>query len=291
LFCSRTMPLLLLLSPAKTLDEADFECPITSTPTFDEEASFLASECGKLSASELNKLLGVKGNIGALNFRRYADWESLPTKPAAYMLTGVAYKTLDFPSFKKPQIEFGQQHLRILCGLYGVLRPCDGIRPYRLDMSKKLKTAKGKDNYAFWGDRIAESLNDDLADLGKDAVVVNVASNEYFKAVNTKVLNAPVLTCHFPGSSVYAKQARGAMTRFVIENGIEDVEGLKAFDGWVSAKGDTNSYKFSQAQSDDENFVFLRQSGAAPKAKATRKRKRQSPAKNERPKKRAKRSK
>lgn len=284
------MPVLLLLAPAKTLDETPVKCSITSTPTFDKEASFLASECGKLSASELNSLLGVKGNIGALNYRRYADWESLPTKQAGYMLTGSAYKTLAFPEFKKKEMQFGQQHLRILCGLYGVLRPCDAIRPYRLDMSKKLRTSKGKDNYAFWGDRIAESLNEDLATLGKGVVVVNLASNEYFKAVNTKVLKAPVLTCKFPGASVYAKQARGAMTRFVIENGVGDVEGIKAFDGWVSAKGDTNSYKYSEAQSDDSNFVFLRQSGAAPNAKAAQK-KRKPPAEMKRAKKKAKKSK
>eukprot|EP00501_MAST-03F_sp_TOSAG23-6_P000765 GSMAST32.ASY1.ANO1.793.1 assembled CDS len=240
------MEFLIVLSPAKTLDETTVKCPVASTkPLLGKGAEYLADALGKLTRKELDKLLGVKGKIGCLNFERYQNWMDLKQKQAGMMFSGAAYKTLRFPELDSSQMTFAQSHLRILCGLYGVLRPCDKIRPYRLDMSKKLSTAKGKNNYEFWGSQITDALNKDI----KKLTVINVASQEYFKSIHVEELNAPVITCMFPGPSVYAKMARGAMTRYLISNEIDSLEKLKEFDGGDYYKGGSSS---------ENTFVFQR---------------------------------
>ncbi|WP_028117680.1 peroxide stress protein YaaA [Ferrimonas senticii] len=254
--------MLALISPAKNLD---FETPphvsAYTQPQLLAEAELLMADCRKLTPADLASLMKLSDKLAGLNAARFAQW-SVPftpdnAKPAVLAFNGDVYGGLDAASLSLEQLEFAQSHLRILSGLYGLLKPLDLIQPYRLEMGIKLANSRGNDLYQFWGERITELLNREVAAQG-DNVVVNLASNEYFKSVKPKLLDATVVTPVFKDFkngqykiiSFYAKKARGLMARFLIEQRPTDVKQLEAFD--------YAGYRFSAEQSSADTLVFLR---------------------------------
>lgn len=252
--------MLTLISPAKTLD---FETPtITKTftqPGFLTESQQLIDILKTLTPSDISSLMGVSDKLAALNTARYADW-SLPFTPdnakqALLAFKGDVYTGLEAETLTQPQLEYAQRHLRILSGLYGILRPLDLIQPYRLEMGTKLGNTSGKDLYTFWYDAITQALNLEL----QRKPLVNLASNEYFKAVNTKNLNSTIITPVFKDLkggtykiiSFYAKKARGMMSRYIIENAIDSPAGLLEFN--------TAGYAYSAGLSQPDTPVFTRE--------------------------------
>lgn len=261
--------MLIVISPAKTLD---FETPSPTrkctTPVFLDEAQELVGRLKKLSAADLSKLMGVSSKIAELNRNRYREWKKPFTpsnaKQAVWAFRGDVYTGLDADSFDRKDLEFAQKHLRMLSGLYGVLRPLDLIQPYRLEMGTKFATRSNRDLYQFWGDKITERLKRDLRrDLkggrgSHSGTLVNLASQEYFKSVREKNLDAPVITPVFKerrnGSykiiSFVAKRARGAMSRYIVKHRIDDPAGIKQFK--------EGGYRYNKQLSDDANWVFTR---------------------------------
>ncbi|WP_027671953.1 peroxide stress protein YaaA [Rheinheimera baltica] len=255
--------MLLLVSPAKDLD---FE-PLTKTlpftqPQMLEPIQQLAEVCKLLTPADLSSLMHISDKLAGLNAARFAQWQ-LPfteqnAKAALFAFNGDVYQGLDAASLTDDDIHFSQQHLRILSGLYGVLRPLDLMQPYRLEMGTKLANPAGKDLYAFWQGRITACLNEQLSNIASD-VVVNLASQEYFKAVKTKQLNARLITPVFKDYkngqykiiSFFAKKARGLMARYIIQQRLSKPEQLKAFD--------LAGYAYSAEQSTANELVFLRQ--------------------------------
>lgn len=233
--------MLTLLSPAKSLD---FETPprtnSATQPAMLDRSQLLVDSLRDLSAKNLSSLMGISQRLGTLNHERFANWHTPFTKTnakqAVLAFKGDVYRGLDIQSFSANDFKFAQKHLRILSGLYGLLRPLDLIQPYRLEMGTRFKNRHGKDLYAFWGDDIAERLNKQLRSL-KSGTVVNLASIEYFKSVNTTALNADVVSPAFKDLkngnykiiSFYAKKARGMMAAWIIQNRIEDAGQLKEF--------------------------------------------------------------
>lgn len=252
-----------ILSPAKSLNEnPEYQIQPTQ-PVFQEESENLVKKLSKLSAKKIEKLMDVSTDIAELNYERFQNW-SLPfteknSKPAAYMFSGAAYQGMDYASMSKKEQERGQDILRILSGLYGLLRPFDLIQPYRLEMGTKFAvTPKVKNLYMFWGDKIRKELEEELA-RDPNPALVNLASNEYAKAAQLTKLDYEVITPvfkdmnkkgEFKVNMQFAKLSRGRMTRFIIQNDIKDIESLKAFD----AEG----YRFSPNDSTETEFVFLR---------------------------------
>jgi cytoplasmic iron level regulating protein YaaA (DUF328/UPF0246 family) len=232
---------LTLLSPAKSLDfETPYEGLAVTRPQLEEDTAILIERCKELDAATLRKLMKLSEKLGDLTCQRFQDM-TLPltpdnARPCALTFKGDVYKGLDAATLSPDDLEWAQGRLRILSGLYGVLRPLDLIQPYRLEMGTRLPNERGANLYAFWGDRLADALN---AEHEKRAVkaVLNLASNEYFKAVATDRLESRLLTADFREIrngelkmiSFYAKRARGLLARFVIDQRIEDPEGLKAF--------------------------------------------------------------
>ncbi|KAK9809919.1 hypothetical protein WJX72_001739 [[Myrmecia] bisecta] len=250
--------MLILLSPAKTLNMSKSSHQLRATPPFAKDGEVLVQELAKLSLAGMKSLLGVSDAIARLNHERYQHWEQQPSKQAVLAFDGPAYKGLDAPSLSDEDLQWAQERLRILCGLYGILRPMDAIKPYRLDMSKKLANAKWKDLYAFWGGSLTLSLNAELLRMPEDErFVVNCASQEYFKAIQPADLAGPVYTMAFPGPSVFAKQARGAMVRYIIKERVTTPEGLKGF------TGTSGEWQFDDGQSKHSEFVFVRTAGKA----------------------------
>lgn len=254
--------MLILLSPAKSLD---FESPISlaeaTLPDFLDQSRLLAKRLKTLSPAELASLMSISDPLAALNAARYADWRvpypAGKARQAALAFNGDVYEGLDARSLNADDLRFAQDHLRILSGLYGLLRPLDLILPYRLEMGVRLENQRGKDLYAFWGARLAEAVNSALEKAGA-AAIVNLASIEYFKAVDGKGLAAPVIQPVFEDwrggrykvVSFFAKRARGLMARFAVTRRIVDPAGLRDFD----AEG----YGFDAAASDDTRWVFRR---------------------------------
>ncbi|MFA9440490.1 peroxide stress protein YaaA [Uliginosibacterium sp. sgz301328] len=257
--------MLMVISPAKSLD---FETPPTTKthtqPQFLDAAESLIGVLRDYSPQQLSELMGISDTLAHLNVARFAEWSRPFTarnaKQAALAFDGDVYGGLDAPGMSAEDLAFAQKHLRILSGLYGVLRPLDLMRAYRLEMGTRLANPAGKDLYAFWGDRISEALNAELkAGKGKpEPVLVNLASDEYFKSVRPKVLRArivhPVFEDWKAGKykiiSFYAKRARGLMARYAIVNRIDDAEALKRFD--------VEGYAFAPDASDDATWVFRR---------------------------------
>jgi cytoplasmic iron level regulating protein YaaA (DUF328/UPF0246 family) len=253
--------MLTLVSPAKTLD---YESPLATDtytqPRFTEQSQQLIETLRQLSVQDVAELMKLSDKLASLNVARYQSWEPKHTpdnaRPAVLAFKGDVYTGLDAESFSEADFSFAQQHLRILSGLYGVLRPLDLLEPYRLEMGTRLKTASGDNLYQFWGDRITAALNEELKT--SDDVVVNLASNEYFKSVQPKALNARLITPVFKDFkngqykiiSFYAKKARGLMSRYIIQNRIDAPEAIKAFD--------LEGYYFSPEQSKGDTWVFLR---------------------------------
>ncbi|MFM8257481.1 MAG: peroxide stress protein YaaA, partial [Polynucleobacter sp.] len=232
--------MLIVLSPAKSLDyESPLKIKKHTLPDFVGESAKLIADLKKLSPQQVGKLMGISDPLAVLNAGRYRDWSKICTtensRPALLAFNGDVYEGFDARSLDAKALDFAQEHVRILSGLYGVLRPLDLMQPYRLEMGTALKNARGKDLYAFWGDRLGKALNKELA-AHKTKALVNLASEEYFKAVQG--FDAPVITPVFQERkggawkvvSFNAKRARGLMARFVIEHKIDDPKKLVAFD-------------------------------------------------------------
>ncbi|WP_284450327.1 peroxide stress protein YaaA [Spongiibacter tropicus] len=253
--------MLMLISPAKTLD---FDTPSHtaqySQPDFLDKSKQLIGELRSLAPQDISALMKISDKLGTLNYQRFADWQTpfAPdnAKQAVLAFRGDVYTGLDADSMSDDDLAFAQQHLRILSGLYGLLRPLDLIQPYRLEMGTKFANARGKNLYEFWGNDITEAINAQLKEAGP--LVVNLASNEYFGAVKPKALNAEMVTPVFKDFkngkykiiSFYAKKARGLMSAYIIKNRITDAEQLKTFD--------VDGYYFSPEESSDSEWVFLR---------------------------------
>ncbi len=254
--------MLIVVSPAKSLD---YESPLPtdkrSKAEFLKEASELVGELKKLGPEDLSGLMGISEPLGVLNFERYQQW-SLPfrksnSRQALFAFKGDVYLGLDAYNFSEDDIAFAQDHLRILSGLYGVLRPLDLMQPYRLEMGTKFANERGANLYQFWDDKISTQLNKQLKRL-RTSTLLNLASNEYFKSVDLKVLDANVVTPIFRDwkngkfkiISFFAKKARGRMSAFVIQNRLNSPEELKAFD-W-------DGYAFAPGESTETELVFTR---------------------------------
>ncbi len=234
--------MLIVVSPAKSLD---YETPLPtsrrSKAVFLEDAAELASELKTLSPDDLSGLMSISEALGQLNFERYQEW-SIPFKPgnarpALFAFKGDVYLGLDAYAFSDEDVAFAQEHLRILSGLYGVLRPLDLIRAYRLEMGTTFSNARGKNLYEFWGEKISERLNKQLKKL-RSKTLINLASNEYFKSVRLEALKADIVTPVFQDwkngkykiISFFAKKARGRMAAFILQNQLKHPEALKSFD-------------------------------------------------------------
>ncbi|UWQ11212.1 peroxide stress protein YaaA [Aliiroseovarius crassostreae] len=250
--------MLVVVSPAKRLDETDPKAQGGSTPLYLEQASELARTAGALTAQDLEKLMHISPKLGALNAQRFTAFGSgQGEKQALEMFAGDTYAGLDAPSLGEDARRYAQDHLCILSGLYGLLRPEDLIAPHRLEMGSRLKNARGKNLYEFWGDRIAEAINA-RAEQTHSSVLVNCASVEYFSAANRDILTPRVITPSFyemkNGTpkivSFYAKKARGAMARYVMENRLTDPEDLRGFD--------LGGYQYHPEMSDGDSLAFLR---------------------------------
>jgi cytoplasmic iron level regulating protein YaaA (DUF328/UPF0246 family) len=252
--------MLIVISPAKAMDFTRPEAPVSmTTPEMAADIAELAKTTKKLKVSDLKKMMDLSDNLAALNRERFQAFDPAMEDglQAAFAFNGDVYSGLKARELDKKALSFAQQHVRILSGLYGVLRPLDAIQPYRLEMGVRLKTKRGISLYAFWGDRIARALNEAAAGQ-KDPTVVNCASQEYFGAVDQKALKPPLVTAKFfeekDGSSkiisFYAKKARGLMARYAIDNRIERADDLRAFD--------SEGYKFQKSASTDTEWVFSR---------------------------------
>ena len=254
--------MLIVLSPAKTLDFESPAPPIAFTqPNFISESASLIAELRKRSPVEIAQMMSLSDKLVALNMTRYEAWTKKFTlknsKHALLAFNGDVYEGLDASSLQVQDLEYAQQHLRILSGLYGILRPLDLMQAYRLEMGTSLITPRGKDLYAFWGDQITLQIGRELA-THKNPVLLNLASDEYFKVISPKVLSQPIVSPVFQDEkdgkmkiiSFYAKRARGLMTRFVLENQIDNPGELKAF----RAEG----YRYNAQVSTLERPVFQR---------------------------------
>ncbi|MGI9286530.1 MAG: peroxide stress protein YaaA [Pseudomonadales bacterium] len=254
--------MLIVISPAKTLDfDTKAVTKVHTEPEFLDDSQALISELRTMSPPEVARLMGISANLGDLNFGRYLNWHTPFTpanaKQAALAFKGDVYNGLQAESFNSQDFKFAQKHLRILSGLYGVLRPLDLIQPYRLEMGTKLSNPGGANLYEFWGDKITTALNKKLK-RNKSDYLVNLASNEYFKAVKPKQLNADVLTPIFKDFkngqykliSFFAKKARGSMSAYIIKNKLTAVDDIKAFD--------IDGYRLNKKLSSEKEFIFTR---------------------------------
>lgn len=247
-----------VLSPAKAMDlSGGPNCGVMSKPVVQDTAELLGV-CKKLTKTDLKKLMGISDVIAEKDFERYQSWETNACKAACLAMDGPAYRGFDGHSLSVKERQVAQRKVRILSGLYGQLKPFDAIRPYRLEMGSKLKTARGSNLYDFWGNVIAKHVSQGAK------VIINAASQEYWKAIPPKALGTvPVVTVDFPGPSVYAKKARGMICRFAVQRNCHKAEELKQFTG---APGDR--YVFSAQKSTDSKYVFLRLVDGAPAAVA-----------------------
>ena len=256
--------MLIVLSPAKTLDfESDIKVTKTTEPDFIARSAELVSALRTMPPAKIASLMSISDSLAQLNVARYGSWSKRFTlnnsRPALLAFDGDVYEGLDARSLNARQLDWAQKHLRILSGLYGVLRPLDLMQPYRLEMGTRLATKRGKDLYAFWGDEITDALNQALA-AAKAGALVNLASEEYFKSVRTAKLAKPTITPVFEEwkggrykiVSFFAKRARGLMARYAIEHKLTAPEQLQDFD--------SEGYAFDAKASDGIRFVFRRRS-------------------------------
>lgn len=254
--------MILLLSPAKRLD---YESPLpkvsVTQPRLLDESERLIRRLRELSPAEIASLMSLSDPLAALNHARYAEWhrpfDTTNARPAVLAFAGDVYEGLDAAHLPPAALKWLQSHVRILSGLYGLLRPLDLMQAYRLEMGTKLANEQGRDLYAFWDDRITALLNEDLR-AGKASVVVNLASEEYFKSVRPAQLDRQVIQPVFEEwkggrykiVSFFAKRARGLMARYAAENRLSSVDKLKAFD--------LEGYCFAAEASDESTWVFRR---------------------------------
>ncbi|MFB1035851.1 MAG: peroxide stress protein YaaA [Sinobacterium sp.] len=255
--------MLMVISPAKTLD---FDSPLATTknsqPRFLDQSQQLINELQKLAPHDISNLMSVSDKIGTLNFDRFQTWQQPfnddNARAAVLAFKGDVYTGMQVQSFKASDFTFAQKHLRILSGLYGLLRPLDLMQAYRLEMGTKFANQGGKNLYEFWDNKITEVLNQDIKGSG-NKVLVNLASNEYFKSVQLKQLDSDVITPVFKDFkngkykiiSFYAKKARGMMAAYIIKNKIKSVEDIKEFD--------VDGYSFNGEMTSGADWVFTRE--------------------------------
>jgi len=258
--------MLITLSPSKG---QDFDSPLkpllTSFPEHLSNSKVLIKELLKIDSTALRSLMTISENIADLNIARYKSFKTPFTeknaKPALFAFKGDVYSGIPVNEYTKADLKYAQEHLRILSGLYGALRPMDLIQPYRLEMKTRLSNPLGDNLYQFWGDQITDSLNETLAKHAQP-VLINLASNEYFKSVKKKRLQGRLLDISFKETkegktrviAIFAKRARGTMTDFILRNRIEKPEDIKGFN--------TDGYRFSKKDSTDNQWVFKRQQPA-----------------------------
>ncbi|MEO1856473.1 MAG: peroxide stress protein YaaA [Rubritalea sp.] len=254
--------MLVLLSPAKSLDyESTLPTKKHTKPRLLDDSEELVVQLRQMSASQLGSLMSISSKLSELNADRYMKWErdvsNANSRQALFAFTGDVYQGMELSEWSASNLSEAQKKVRILSGLYGVLRPLDLMQAYRLEMGTKLENTRGKNLYAFWGSKITNLLNKDLKSSGS-SLVVNLASNEYFSSVKKKELNGILITPSFKDEkngkykviSFYAKKARGMMADYIVRNGIEDVAGLKNFK--------SAGYKFDRVSSTDTELVFSR---------------------------------
>jgi len=252
--------MLVVISPAKRLDWSPAEGVITQ-PDFQDDAVRLSKTMRGLTLGDLKKLMDLSPDLARLNRDRFKAFAAAPdsetVRPAVHAFAGDTYIGLEAASLDQDELDWAQDHLRILSGLYGLLRPMDAIQPYRLEMGSRLKTRRGKSLYDYWGTQISKALVAQAQDLGTDTLV-NCASQEYFGAADTRALKLRVITPVFlemkDGEakivSFFAKKARGSMARYVIQRRLTDAQGLKDFD--------FGGYRFQPEKSEGDRWVFLR---------------------------------
>ncbi|MBU0966081.1 MAG: peroxide stress protein YaaA [Proteobacteria bacterium] len=253
--------MLLIISPAKTQDFNVRNYPHCTVPVLLKQSRLLIDLLRQLSAAELGRLMKISPKLSELNRQRYEDFhppfELSNARQALLAFRGDVYSGIDADHYGDEDFSFAQQHLRILSGLYGVLKPLDLIQPYRLEMGTRLANSRGKDLYDFWGTIITDELNEDLQDEA-EPVLVNLASQEYFKAIKPRTLQARLLTISFKENKnnryqvigIHAKRARGLMTDFVIRNRITALDDLQSFT--------QNGYQFRSSLSSETEWVFCR---------------------------------
>jgi cytoplasmic iron level regulating protein YaaA (DUF328/UPF0246 family) len=254
--------MIILMNSSKTLN---FERPAHiskhTIPEFLDDSELLVARLQKLSVSDFSRLMGVSEKLAVLNVKRYKNWRASPAgsdaKQALLAFSGDIYAAMDADRYTIKDFNFSQKHLRILSGLYGILKPLDLIQPYRLEMATKLTTDRGQDLYRFWGHRINTALSE-LLKQEKSGEVINLASMEYFKSVKSNLLKANVIRPIFKEFkaptyrvvAIYAKKARGLMCDYIIQNRISRVEDLQAFD--------SDGYRFAPQLSSQSDWVFTR---------------------------------
>ena len=250
----------ILLSPAKSLDyKSDLPTLKTSEGCFLNEAQYLNNILKEKSPKELSELMNISSSLGELNYQRNNSW-SLPfsqknARQSIYAFSGDVYRGLDSYTVEEGKIDFMQNSVRIISGLYGLLKPLDLIQPYRLEMGTKMPVDDNKNLYEYWRQKITSQLNKELAD---DEPVLNLASNEYFKAIDSKVVKTDIYTANFKQLkngeyktiAIFSKKARGMMTRFIIDNNITDINDLKSFN--------YDGYMFHESLSLKNEFIFTR---------------------------------
>ena len=253
--------MLMVISPAKTLDFSDCDHAGFTVPEKLKQSQSLVEQLRELSSKDLGELMHISAKLSDLNHQRFQDFEVPFTpdnaKQALLAFKGDVYKGIDTATYNLEDLNFAQAHLRILSGLYGILRPLDLIQPYRLEMGTKFENKRGKNLYEFWGSQLAEAINQALADH-TDRHLVNLASNEYFKAVDKKSINVDILNIAFKENkngkykvvAIHSKRARGLMVDYVIRHRIETVDDLKGFD--------TEGYQFQVNLSTDQDWIFCR---------------------------------
>ncbi|WP_298765166.1 peroxide stress protein YaaA [uncultured Polaribacter sp.] len=250
----------IIISPAKSLDfESKVPTELYTQPRFLDKSEKLNKKLKTLSKNKLSDLMKISADLSALNYDRNQNWETPFTtenaKQAIYSFTGAVFQGIDVNSLSEDKIPVLQDKLRILSGLYGLLKPLDLIQPYRLEMGTRLKVGKTENLYKFWDNDLANSLNEELKD---DELLVNLASTEYFKALPKKTLKVPMITPVFKDFKngeyktimTYAKMARGYMVRYIIDNNVETIEDLKGFN--------IENYRFSEELSSGNDLVFTR---------------------------------
>ena len=254
--------MIIVLSPAKTLDY-EFETDGNhSVPSFLSQSSKLIGQLKKKEPKDIASLMGLSDKLATLNYDRYQSWTaskkaSNDSKPSLLVFKGDVYQGLQAEDLTKKEMNFAQKHVRILSGLYGILRPLDLMKPYRLEMGTKLETSQGKNLYEFWGDKIQKNVLDELKNQKSD-LLINLASKEYFTVLGKVPEDVNVISPAFKDYkngkykivSFYAKKARGLMARWIIQNKVTDFENLKDFD--------VEGYKYSKAESTSTTPVFLR---------------------------------
>jgi len=253
--------MIIVISPSKTLDFSSNQFQTHTLPRQLEQSQALINTVKKLSPEELSNLMKISDKLSQLNWQRYKDFKTPfslnNAKQALLAFKGDVYGGIDSDNYSDDDFSFAQQHLRILSGLYGALRPLDLIQAYRLEMGTRLQNPQGKNLYEFWDKQVTELLNQDF-DGRETPVLINLASTEYFKVIKPKLLNARILTLAFKENKsgtyktigIHAKRARGLMTNFIIKNRLTEIEQVKGFD--------LEQYTFNEVLSSEKEWVFSR---------------------------------